>query len=109
MASIYKDKYKEGDSFDSYKKVTTLKEAYEHPLVGREGVELHEPNTGWQTDGYMCRINLSSEGIYYWVSGEIGEHMASINVYGDTKEQAIEEACWVLNESFKYKESEELG
>ena len=108
MSFIYKDKYKEGDYFDSYKEVTTLDEAYEHPLVGREGVELHEPKTGWQEEGYMCRINLSEEGIYYWVSGEIGEHMAAINVYGDTEKQAIEEACWVLNKSFTYKESEEL-
>ena len=109
MSFIYKDKYKEGDRFDSYKEVKTLDEAYEHPLVGREVIELHEPKTGWQEEGYMCRINLSEEGIYYWVSGWIGEHMAAINVYGDTKKEAIEEACYVLNESFTYRESDELG
>lgn len=108
MASIYKDKYKEGDSFDSFKKVTTLQEAEEHPLVGNWGIELHEPFSEWTDNEYMCRVNLSAEGIYYWVSSEIGEHMAAINVYGDTEEKAIAEACWLLNDSFSYKESEEL-
>jgi len=105
MSSIYKDKYKEGDYFDSYKKVTTLDEALKHPLVHREGIEFYGPKEGWQEDGYMYRVNLSSEAMNYWVSCEIGEHMSAINLYGETEKEAREQVLWLLNDSFSYMES----
>ena len=107
MKSLYEGKYKEGQYFNDYKKVKILREALDHPLVDDEwGLEFYGPNEGWQTEGYMYRVNLSHEGMHYWVSDEIGEHMAAINIYGTTKKEAREEVFWLLNESFSFKEQE---
>lgn len=104
MSSIYEGKYKDGEYFNDYQEVKTLDEALDHPLVGKEGIEFYEPDQGWQTEGYMYRVNLSHEGMYYWISDEIGEHMAAINMYGATEKEAREQALWLLNESFSFKE-----
>jgi len=108
MSSIYERKYKEGEYFDDYPQVKTLDEALRHPLVGSDGIEFYGPNQGWQTEGYMYRVNLSHECMYYWVSDEIGEHMAAINMYGDTEEEAREQALWLINESFSFCKSQEI-
>ena len=102
MSSIYEGKYKEGEYFNDYQEVKTLDEALNHPLV--DDIEFHGPDGGWQTEGYMYRVNLSHEGMYYWISDEIGEHMAAINMYGDTEKEAREQALWLINESFSFKE-----
>lgn len=108
MSSIYEGKYKEGEYFNDYKKVRTLDEALSHPLVHAEGIEFYGPDEGWQTEGYMYRVNLSNEAMYYWISDEIGEHMAAINMYGYTEKEAREQALWLINESFSFCKSQEI-
>ena len=106
MKSLYEGKYNEGEYFNDYKKVKTLEEVLDHPLVGKEGIEFHMPHSEWTDGGYMYRVNLSTEGMLYWVSDEIGEHMAAINLHGDTEEEAREQVFWLLNESFSFKKQE---
>jgi len=100
MKSIYDGQYKEGEHFKSHKKVKSLKAAMNHPLVS--GIEYHYPDEVWG-DMPMFIVNLSDEAINFWVSCEIGEHMASINIYGDTKKEAMQEVFWLLNDSFSYQ------
>ena len=105
MESIYHGQYKEGEYFKSHKRVKNMKDALQHPLVHRDGIEIYGPGEGWQEDGYMCRVNLSDEAINFWIGGDIGEHMAAINLYGDTKKEAFQEVYWLLNDSFRYQVS----
>jgi len=108
MSSMYEGKYTQGEYFNDYQKVKTLDEALSHPLVGSDGIEFYGPHSGWTDGGYMYRVNLSAESIYYWVSDEIVEHMAAINLHGDTEEEAREQVLWLLNESFSFCESDEM-
>tara|TARA_R110002124_G_C8632398_1_gene487450 strand:+ start:252 stop:569 length:318 start_codon:yes stop_codon:yes gene_type:complete len=95
--------YKEGDYFKPRRKVRTLREARKHPFVHpREGIGFFQAGTEWSDDESNYVINLSEEGMYYWVSDEIGSHMASINIYGNASD-----VFDCLNNSFSYKESEE--
>ena len=109
MSSIYEGKYKEGEYFNDYKEVKTLDEALDHPLVDELwGIEFYGPHSEWTDEGYMYRVNLSTEAIYYWVSDEIQEHMAAINLHGDTEKEAREQALWLINESFSFCKSQEI-
>mgnify|MGYP003626037864 FL=1 len=95
--------YKEGDYFKPRRKVRTLQEARNHPFVHpKEGIGFFQAGTGWSDEESNYVINLSEEGMYYWVSDEIGSHMASINIYGNASD-----VFDCLNNSFSYKESEE--
>ena len=108
MRSIYEGKYKEGEYFKDYQEVKTLDEACDHTLVHAEGIECYGPHSDWTDTGYMYRVNLSNECVYFWVSDEIGEHMSAINLHGDTEQSAREQVLWLLNESFSFYKSDEI-
>ena len=95
--------YKEGDYLKRRRKVRTLKEAEKHPLVHpEEGIGFFQAGTEWSDEESNYVINLSEEAMYYWVSDEIGSHMASINIYGNARD-----VFDCLNNSFFYKESDD--